>query len=151
MMPTITDRTGAVVELKVGLEPLPPTPEAEPVPVEGALVVTGLVNQPLGLMEANLRALQVLQITAEHPKKGPTAYEGVSLNALLDLAGVKEGAATLAITASDGYVSEISLDEVRACTDCLVAFTDTTDVFSLVMPGLPSGAWVKDVVSLDVK
>jgi len=145
------EMAGAVVELKVGLEPLPPTPEAEPVTVEGALVVTGLVNQPLGLMESNLRALQVLQITAEHPKKGPTAYEGVSLNALIDLAGAKEGAARLAITASDGYISEVGLDEVRACSDCLVAFTETTDVFSLVMPGLPSGAWVKGVVRLEVK
>ena len=102
-------------------------------------------------MESNLRALQVLQITAEHPKKGPTDYEGVSLNALLDLAGVQEGAATLAITASDGYIAEVSLDEVRACADCLVAFTEEADVFSLVMPGLPSGAWVKGVVSLEVK
>jgi hypothetical protein len=145
------EMVGGVVELAVGLEPLPPTPEAASASVEGALVVTGLVNQPLGFMESNLRALQVLQITAEHPKKGPTDYEGVSLNALLDLAGAQEGAATLAITASDGYIAEVSLDEVRTCTDCLVAFTEEADVFSMVMPGLPSGAWVKGVVSLEVK
>jgi DMSO/TMAO reductase YedYZ molybdopterin-dependent catalytic subunit len=145
------EMAGAVVELAVGLESLPPTPEAAAVTVEGALVLTGLVKQPLGLMESNLRALQVLQITAEHPKKGPTDYEGISLNSLLGLGGVKEGATTLVMSASDGYTSEVSLEEVRACSDCLVAFTDTTDVFSMVMPGLSSGAWVKGVVRLEVK
>lgn len=146
-----SEMAGGVVELAVGLEPLPPTPEAAAVRVEGTLVITGLVRQPLGLMETNLRALQVLQITAEHPKKGPTAYEGISLNALLDLAGVQEGASALVLTASDGYAAELGLDEVRSCSDCLVAFTDTVDEFAMVMPGLPSGAWVKGVVSLDVK
>ena len=53
-------------------------------------------------MEADLRAMEVLKINAEHPKNGKQEYEGLSLNALLDLAGVKDGATTLVITASDG-------------------------------------------------
>jgi hypothetical protein len=149
------EMVGGVVELEVGLEPLPPTSEppatAAAPSVQGSLVVVGLVNQPLGFTEANLRALKVVQITAEHPKKGPTNYDGVSLNALLDLSGVQPGASTLVLTASDGYAAEVSLSDVRACNDCLVAFTDSTDVFTLVMPGLPSSTWVKGVVSLEVK
>ncbi|MEW6402903.1 MAG: molybdopterin-dependent oxidoreductase, partial [Chloroflexota bacterium] len=78
-------------------------------------------------------------------------YEGVSLNALLDLAGVKDGATTLVITAADGYVSEVSLADVRACMDCLLAFTNTAEKFKLAMPNLPSAAWVKDVVKIEVK
>jgi len=154
-----SEMAGGVVALKVGLEPLPATqepaateaPAAPAAAVEGSLVLTGLVGQPQGLMEADLRALEVVKITAEHPKKGPTDYEGVSLNALLDLAGVQDGATKLVITASDGYTAEVGLDAVRACADCLVAFTDTAEQFSMVMPSMDSAAWVKGVVSLEVK
>jgi hypothetical protein len=115
------------------------------------LVVTGSVNQELSFMEVDLRVMEVLKITAEHPKQGKQDYEGVSLNALLDLAGVKDGATTLVITAADGYSSEVGLSDVRACTDCLLGFTNTPEKFKMVMPNLPSGAWVKDVVKLEVK
>ncbi len=143
---------GGIVELKVGLEPLPATEEpAAPETPQGSLVILGLVKQALGFMEADLRALDVLQITAEHPKKGNQDYEGVSLNALLDMAGIQEGATKLVFTASDGYTSEVSLDEVRTCADCLLAFTDTAEHFNMVMPGMGSGAWAKDVVRIEVK
>jgi DMSO/TMAO reductase YedYZ molybdopterin-dependent catalytic subunit len=157
------EMAGGVVELKVDLEPLPaseePAPEepaaaasGEPqMTAEGSLVVIGLVDQALGFMEADLRGMEVLQITAEHPKSGTAEYEGVSLNALLDLAGVQVGAAALVITAADGYAAEVSLDEVRACENCLLGFTNTLEKFKMVMPGLESSAWVKDVVSLEVK
>ena len=154
---------GGVVELKVDLEPLPVTEEpvgeepavAEPgepqMEAEGSLVVIGLVDQALGFMEADLGGMGVMQITAEHPKSGAADYEGVSLNALLDMAGVQGGATTLVITAADGYAAEVSLDEVRACETCLVGFTNTPEKLKMIMPDLPSSAWVKDVVSLEVK
>jgi hypothetical protein len=155
------EMVGMIAELKVGLEPLPATAVAEPVATEapateavdvtGSLVIAGAVDQPMGFLEADLRAMQVLKITAEHPKKGKEDYEGVSLNALLDLVGVKDGAMTLVITAVDGYTTEVSLSDVRACTDCLLGFTNTPEKFKMVMPDLPSAAWVKDVVKLEVK
>ena len=159
-----SEMVGSIAELKVDLEPLPaaeePTLTKEPaaaasgepqMEAEGSLVVVGLVNQAIGFMEADLRGMDVLQITAEHPKSGTADYEGVSLNALLDMAGVQDGATALVITAADGYASEVSLDEVRACENCLVGFTNTPEKLKMVMPDLASSAWVKDVVSLEVK
>jgi len=102
-------------------------------------------------LKAALRALEVKKITAEHPKKGKEDYEGVSLNALLDLAGLKDGAKTLLVTAADGYTAEIDLAAVRACADCLLGFTTTAEKFKMVMPGLESNFWVKDVVKIEVK
>ena len=152
------EMVGMIAEIKVGLEPIVVATEeateeaaAEPVEVTGSLVITGAVTQPMGFMEADLRGLEVLKITAEHPKQGKNDYEGVSLNALLDLVGVTDGATTLVITASDGYSAEVSLDDIRACTECLLGFTNTLEKFKMVMPNLPSGAWVKDVVKLEVK
>lgn len=148
-----SEMVGMIAEINVSLEALPAATEAptSSEPAIGSLVITGLVNQEMGFTEADLRALEVLKINAEHPKKGKQDFEGVSLNALLDLAGIKDGAKTLVFTASDGYVSEVSLDEVRACADCLLGFTDTPEKFNMVMPNLPSGAWAKDVIKIEVK
>jgi DMSO/TMAO reductase YedYZ molybdopterin-dependent catalytic subunit len=153
------EMAGMITQIKVGLEPLPATvePEATEAPAAsepaatGSLVITGTVNQELSFMEANLRAMEVLKITAEHPKQGKEDYEGISLNALLDLAGVKDGAKTLVFIAADGYTSEVSLDDVRACAECLLGFTNTPEKFKMVMPNLPSSAWAKDVIKIEVK
>jgi len=137
----------------------PPTPTAVPTPeptqppaaVEGDLVMSGLVAQPQGFTEADLRAMPAVKLEAEHPKKGKQSYEGVRLNDLLALAKPQEGAKTLVITAGDGYSAEAPLADVLACTDCLLAFTDTPGSFFLVMPGMESSLWVKDVASLEIK
>jgi hypothetical protein len=152
-----SEMAGGVIEVKIDLEPLPAAEEpaaevGEPqMKAEGSLVVVGLVNQAMGFMETDLRDMDVMQITAEHPKSGTADYEGVSLNALLDMAGVQDGTTTLVITAADGYAAEVSLDEVRTCENCLLGFTNTAEKFKTVMPDLPSSAWVKDVVSLELK
>ena len=128
-----------------------PTAVPEPVTVEGDLIIIGLVNHPLGLSEADLQAMDVIQITAEHPKKGQQEYSGIYLNALLDQAGPQESATTLIATADDGFASEIALSDVRDCNDCLLAFTNTPGKFKLVMPDLPSNVWVKGIVQIEIK
>jgi DMSO/TMAO reductase YedYZ molybdopterin-dependent catalytic subunit len=119
--------------------------------VEGDLNIGGLVNNPLGLMEADLRAVGPVKITAEHPKKGATEYEGVPLNLLLTLAGVQGAATQLELIAGDGYTTVVDLRQARACTDCIVAFTETAGELTLVMPGFDSAAWVKDITHIEVK
>lgn len=148
------EMVGMISQIKVGLEPLPATAEPAPAALSEAdatLTVSGSVNQSLFLNEAALRAMEVLTINAEHPKNGKQDFDGVSLNALLDLAGVKDGATKLVVTAADGYTTEVALSDVRACTDCLLGFTNTLEKFKLVMPNLPSNVWAKDVVKIEVK
>ena len=109
------------------------------------------MENELSLSDADLRALEVVQITAEHPKKGPQDYEGVRLSTLLNLAKVKPEATKLVITASDGFTAEVFLAEVLAIPDCLVAFSDEPGVYNMVMPTLPSSVWTKGVVKIEVK
>ncbi|HWQ84374.1 MAG TPA: molybdopterin-dependent oxidoreductase, partial [Anaerolineales bacterium] len=123
---------------------------AEPA-IAGDLNIGGLVNNPLGLMEEDLRGVSPVKITVEHPKQGPTEYEGVYLNLLLTLAGVQGGGTQLVLTAGDGYTTTIDLLQARACTDCLVAFTEAAGELTLVMPGFDSSAWVKDITHIEVK
>jgi len=147
------EMAGAIAEIKINF----PTAEAGAgnvanVPADQATFkLTGLVNQELSLNEAALRSMEVLKITAEHPKKGTEDYEGVSLVALLEMVGVKDGATTLVVTAADGFVVEIALSDVMACENCLFGFTNTVEKFKLVLPGLQSNFWAKDVVSIEVK
>lgn len=115
-----------------------------------ALTINGLVNVTLGLSRDALEGMEVVKITAEHPKKGSQEYEGVRLNALLDMAQVKPEAKTLVMTSGDGYVSEVPLADVRACADCLLAFGDDGKL-NAVMPGMQSNFWSKDVVVLELK
>ncbi len=125
--------------------------QAAPAAVAGDLVVIGAVETPLGLKEADLRGMQVVKITAEHPKSGVAEYEGVRLGDLLALAVPAAGATKIVFTAADGYSSEAALADVLGCADCLVAFTNTPGKLKLAMPGLSSGLWVKEVSQIELK
>ncbi len=142
IMPTLDGSTWVKEITRIEVLPLP----------EPDLSVTGMVNQPLALTETDLRTMDVVEISAIHPKKGTTdTYEGVLVSTLLTLAGVQDGATTLVLTAGDGYAVEIALAEVLARADCIVAFTDTPGEYYLVMPGMESSFWVKNFVSIEVK
>jgi DMSO/TMAO reductase YedYZ molybdopterin-dependent catalytic subunit len=129
---------------------VPPTkvaPTLEPV----TLTVIGEVNNELQLTESDLRAMNVVTLTLEHPKNGPTEYTGVRLNEILDQAGIKEGAGVITLTANDGYTYDLDLAAVQACADCLVAFdSETPGVYNAAMAGQSSKAWVKGLVSIVV-
>jgi len=120
--------------------------------VSGDFVITGLVVQPLGLTDADLHASEeVVTISAEHPKNGLQEFTGIRLECLLNWAGVDPTATTVTLTASDGYSGDISLSDLLACEDCMLAFTDEPGVYNAVMPGLASSLWIKEVSSIEVK
>ncbi len=125
-----------------------PTAAVEAPAGEPLLSVSGMVNQELALTAADLQAIEVVTLTAEHPKNGPAEYTGVYLNAVLDMAGIADGASLVVLTASDGYSAEVPLADVQACTECLIAMDGS--VLNMVMPGMSSKAWVKDVVKIDL-
>jgi DMSO/TMAO reductase YedYZ molybdopterin-dependent catalytic subunit len=139
------------IQLNLPAEATPTTAATAPAAEGGTLVITGMVNQELTLTDAELHNLEVAHITAVHPKKGSQIYDGVRLNELLDKAGMKTGATTVLFTASDGYTAEVSLNDIRACADCLLAFTDTVGSYSTVMPGMLGNAWTKNVIKLEIK
>ena len=117
-----------------------------------ALILEEYSNQPVDIYKVATMLLihDLVEIEAEHPKKGLQTYYGVRLNDLLDLAGPEAGATILVMTASDGYTVEVSLADVDKCTDCLVAFEDD-GTLSMVMAGMQSNYWIKMVHFLEVK
>ena len=143
------EETAAVEEEE---EPEETEEAAEPVDLSGfKFALSGMLETPTGFNEADLRDLEVVTITAEHPKSGTADYEGVRLSELFALVGLKDGATAIVITADDGFSAEVSLADINTNPDCLLGFTETPEKFKMVMPGLPSSAWVKGVVSIEVK
>jgi len=124
---------------------LPAVPENS-----GRLTIKGMVNQELTLKDAELRAMEIVTINAEG-KNGPQDFQGVLLNALLDQAGIKDGAVKLTFTASDNYSSEVSLSDVRDCPKALLAFMETPGAYMIVLPEQPTSTWVKNVIQIEVK
>jgi DMSO/TMAO reductase YedYZ molybdopterin-dependent catalytic subunit len=114
-----------------------------------ALTIAGAVDNPQTLTLDALKAMQVVKITAEHPKKGMQDYEGVRLSALLDQAKVKDSATKLVLSSSDGFTTEVSLADARKCADCLLAFN--AGKLDAVMPGMQSNFWARDVTKIEVK
>jgi len=119
-------------------------------PPAAALTISGLVEKEFAPTMDELKAMNVVTVDVEHPKKGPQTGEGVRLNVLLDQAQPKADAKTLVFTASDGYTAEASLADVRQCADCLIAFNQEGNLKTM-MPGFESNLWVKDVIKIEVK
>jgi DMSO/TMAO reductase YedYZ molybdopterin-dependent catalytic subunit len=116
----------------------------------GTLTITGLVNQKLTLKDTDLRAMDIVTISAQG-KEGPQDFQGVLLNPLLDQAGLKDGSVKLILTASDNYSAEVTLADVRNCPKALLAFMDTPGTYMIVLPDQPTSTWVKNVISIEVK
>jgi DMSO/TMAO reductase YedYZ molybdopterin-dependent catalytic subunit len=143
---------GKVTTIQLNLAPVPtPTTAAISAPVEGAgITITGLVNQELTLTDADLKAMQITTVNATG-KNGPQDFQGILLNAILDRAGIKDGATKLVFTASDNYTAEVNLSDVRDCPNTLLAFMDTPGAYLVVLPDQPTSTWVKNVIKIEIK
>ena len=150
--PPIVPAVSADVDsVPAALKPMVAPAGAGPAPAGAAdLTVTGAVENELALTVDELRGMEVVEITAEHPKKGEDTYEGVRFNDLLELAQPKADASTIIVTAADGYSAEVALRDVQDCADCLIAFR-TDGGLRTVMPGMPGDIWVKEVVTIEIK
>jgi hypothetical protein len=125
-------------------------PKATPGPV--VLTVKGLVGGELSLTDADLHAMKTATISTTPPKQDTAQdYTGVRLSDLMAKAKVKAEAASMVMTASDGFSSEIDIATLNACTDCMIAFGEPAGSLNAVMPGQSNKAWVKDIISIEFK
>ena len=147
---------GAIESIILDLEPIEEEPAAEEpaasessAEVEGDLVVIGSVENPTGLMFADLEAMEQIEASVKHPKKDEMQdYTGIILSDLLAMAKPAQDAETMVITAGDGYQTEVPAADVLSCEECMLAVMEEGGYMS-VMPDFESSAWVKDVVSLE--
>ena len=87
-----------------------------------ALSITGLVANEMAWSDAEVKAMETVTVQSTNKDGVMSDYTGVSLNALLALAGVSADATGLVFVADDGFTAEVTLAEIQACTDCIVSF-----------------------------
>jgi len=115
-----------------------------------ALKITGLVTNEMTWTEDEVRAMETMTVQYTNKDGEVQDYTGVSLNALLALAGLSADATALALVADDGYTAEVTLVDVQACSECIVSFRNNGG-FSTVMPGFTGKEQVKGVIEIQVK
>ncbi|MEN6478023.1 MAG: molybdopterin-dependent oxidoreductase [Anaerolineales bacterium] len=115
----------------------------------GILHVYGKVKTPIAFEAADLQQIGIVTVDVEHPKKGTITVKGVRLNEALAKCMPESAAQSAVFTAGDGYQIEVPLADVLACEDCIIELG--AESYSLDMPGLDSGAWVKDVRLIEIK
>jgi hypothetical protein len=126
-------------------------PAVEEVPAdEVALKITGMVDNEMAWSEDQVKAMETTDAERENKEGELETYTGVSLNALLEKAGVQNGATTVVLVADDGYEAEVTLAELSACADCIASFR-TNGGFSAVLPGFANNVQVKGIVEIKVK
>ena len=133
--------------------------EAEPVVEEVAteepaavvaLKITGLVTNEMAWTEDEVKAMESMTVQYTNKDGELSDYTGVSLNALLELAGLSADATAIVMVADDGYTAEVPLADVQACSECIVSFRNNGG-FSTVMTGFTGKEQVKGVVEIQVK
>jgi len=115
-----------------------------------ALKVIGSVAEEQGWSEDAVKAMNVIDVESTNSKGETDTYTGVLLTDLLTAAQPNADAATVVFVADDGYTSEVSLEELNSCIDCIVSFRNKGG-FRMVLPGFPSDMQVKGVVEIQVK
>jgi len=117
---------------------------------EVALKATGALASEKGWTEAQVKGMKTMQAESTNKSGEASTYTGVLIMDLLNEAQMSEGATMVTFVADDGYTAEVSLDELKACPDCIVSFRDQGG-FSVVMPGFSTKLQVKGVVEIQVK
>ncbi len=117
---------------------------------DAALKITGKVTTEMAWAEEEVKAMETMDTESTNKDGETKTYTGVSIAALLALAGPASDAATVVYVADDGYTAEVPLADVLACTGCIVSFREQGG-FSTVMPDFPGNLQVKGVVEIQVK
>ena len=131
-------------------EPAAPAGEGEAVSGEVALKVTGKVDNEKSWTEAEIKAMDTMDAERANKEGIMETYTGVPINALLDEAGIASDATTVVMIADDAYEAEVALADLKACSNCIVAFLDKGG-FSTVLPDFPGNVQVKGVVEIKLK
>ncbi|MGD6935260.1 MAG: molybdopterin-dependent oxidoreductase [Candidatus Bathyarchaeia archaeon] len=124
-----------------------------------ALTITGLVNNPTNLALAQLEAFPKTTeyaaiICVDFPQTivEEGNWTGVRLSTLLETAGIQSGAVKIIIAASDGYSSDLPVDDAMQSNVILAYEKDGQALSSLrlVVPGRWGYKWVNQVATIGV-
>ena len=124
-----------------------PASEGEVASGDVALKVTGKVDNEKAWTEAEIKGMKTMEAERANKEGVMETFTGVSINDLLNEAGVQSDASKVFMIADDGYEAEVALADLQACSNCIVAFQPQSG-FSSILPDFPNNVQVKGVVEL---
>lgn len=129
--------------------PEPASVATEAPAAEVALKVTGNVADEQAWTEAEVKAMNAIDVESTNSKGEASTYTGVLLSDLIAKAQPNAEANMVVFVADDGTTAEINLEDLNACTDCIASFRNQGG-FSTVLPGYPGKLQVKGVIEIQV-
>lgn len=115
--------------------------------------ITGSVNHNINLTQNNSKTMELVTVTSElicvdGTSFGTHNWTGVRLNDLLEEAGVLASAAKVGFHASDGYTTDLTLQQA-ARQDIIIAFdkdgVPLKEKTRLVVPGMWGYKWISGI------
>lgn len=119
-------------------------------PVAGPLSVTGLVANPMTWSVADISQLPQIEIKATDRDGVEQTYQGVLMSELLNQVGVESNATEVVFTGGDGYSQSVSLADLQACADCIIAVLEDGSLRN-IQPAMLPRYWVKGLVQMEIK
>ncbi len=116
----------------------------------GTATVKGLLDSPMTITGDMLKKMNVVTITMDHPKLGQKEYAGVRWSELLPLLKVQAAATVVDLGCTDGYIAEVSLADIAASPDSLLAVGEDGSL-NAAMPGMFGKAWARDITWIEFK
>jgi hypothetical protein len=117
---------------------------------ETALTVNGNVASEQAWTEDQIKAMETIEVESTNKDGETKSYSGVLITDLLAEAQPNAAADTLVFVADDGYEAEMPLEELMACSNCIVSFRNQGG-FSTILPEYSSKLQVKGVIEIQVK
>jgi ABC-type glycerol-3-phosphate transport system substrate-binding protein len=122
-------------------------------PAEGddvALKVTGSVANEQAWTEDEVKAMNAIDVESTNSQGTSDTYTGVLITDFLAAAQPNADASNVVFVGDDGSTAEVSLEELSACTDCILSFR-TKGGFSSILPGFSKKTKIKGVIEIQVK
>lgn len=129
--------------------------------VDWEVRITGAVSNPMTLTYNDLakREMVTLENVLMRRSQGEdrtNTWEGPSLAAILEEAGMSANATGLVCPAADGYAMEMTMDDLKDGIIALkvdgewIAATDPSDPLRIVLPDKPANFWVRQLIEINV-
>ena len=113
------------------------------------LNITGVGDKPIGLKMSKLQSYPVRSLSLPYKNNTTLNVSGILLNKLLDDYSNKN-ATKIRFVASDGYNKTLSLADVRADQDAIIAIDQKNGTLRAVMPAQPYSAWVSKLATIEL-
>jgi len=145
--------------------PAPTAASPSPAAASGdqlALQIGGKVSHPANYTLSELRSYPSFNASVLFKDNNTYDLNGVSLNRLLDDAGVAADATAIDLIASDGYRETVNLSDVRASRDAMVHIGGGLPIccasdnlkdneLKAILPGMPFPTWASHLIAIEVK